>query len=94
MEQNQQDVLLRLKDELRFVFITSEAQVLPFEKRSSDAVVNKALGIAIDVKPSPYEKCARCWHRREDVGNDDSHPELCLRCVDNIQGEDEVRHFA
>ena len=47
----------------------------------------------LQVSASTYEKCARCWHRRPDVGQDKQHPELCLRCVGNISGKDEVRQF-
>ncbi|BAK83676.1 isoleucine--tRNA ligase [Komagataeibacter medellinensis] len=31
-------------------------------------------------------KCARCWKVLEEVGTESSHPELCLRCVDVVQG--------
>jgi isoleucyl-tRNA synthetase len=39
-------------------------------------------------------KCARCWHRVIDVGSNQEHPELCLRCVGNISGAAETRRFA
>jgi len=28
------------------------------------------------------------------VGVDPEHPEICGRCVDNISGKGEVRHYA
>ncbi|MDO8675979.1 MAG: isoleucine--tRNA ligase [Candidatus Omnitrophota bacterium] len=40
---------------------------------------------AVMVVPAEGVKCARCWHLRLDVGKDPSHPEICLRCVENIR---------
>jgi isoleucyl-tRNA synthetase len=51
-------------------------------------------GLRIRVVKSAHAKCARCWHHREDVGVDPAHPEICGRCVENIQGEGEVRRHA
>jgi isoleucyl-tRNA synthetase len=30
------------------------------------------------------KKCTRCWHRDSSVGQSKSHPEICLRCEENI----------
>ena len=39
-------------------------------------------------------KCVRCWHYRADVGRHADHPELCGRCVENVDGAGEDRrHF-
>lgn len=84
--------LTRLGDELRFLLITSGAKVEPLAKAPQAVVVNE-YGVAIEVAASSHEKCVRCWHRRPDVGQDEQHPELCLRCVGNISGQDEVRQF-
>lgn len=84
--------LTRLGEELRFLLITSGAKVIP----ASNAPAGLALteyGVSIEVTASVHEKCARCWHRRPDIGQNKEHPELCLRCVGNISGQDEVRHF-
>jgi isoleucyl-tRNA synthetase len=39
-------------------------------------------------------QCGRCWHFRADVGSHPEHPEICSRCVDNLSGAGEVRHYA
>ncbi len=86
-----------LGEELRFVFITSEARVAPLAERSDDARAVEGFGpeyLFIAVARSDNQKCARCWHRRPDVGADGSHPELCGRCVLNVDGEGERRHYA
>ncbi|MFN3235234.1 MAG: isoleucine--tRNA ligase [Gammaproteobacteria bacterium] len=88
------NALESLEDELRFVFITSEAEVLPVDQKPKEVVEVNGENIALSVTATPYEKCSRCWHRREDVGKDDAHPELCGRCVVNVAGEGEVRHYA
>ena len=81
-----------LGDELRFVFITSEAKVLPLSDAPADAV--KADGCSIVVGPSADPKCIRCWHRRPDVGAVAEHPEICGRCVTNVEGPGEQRQYA
>ncbi|MBV9697623.1 MAG: isoleucine--tRNA ligase, partial [Gammaproteobacteria bacterium] len=83
-----------LGEELRFLFITSGAQVhaMPAPPGAS-AALNAGEGVWIRVQPSADAKCVRCWHRRADVGQDARHPELCLRCVGNIEGPVEVRRF-
>ena len=86
--------LARLGDELRFVLITSSATVLPMSERPTDAILNEALDLAVLVTASDSPKCERCWHRCEDVGANTEHPLLCGRCVGNISGNDEERHFA
>ena len=44
--------------------------------------------------PSTQPKCVRWWHLRSDVGSDPRHPELCARCVINVEGPGEERQFA
>ncbi|MEY2666759.1 MAG: isoleucyl-tRNA synthetase, partial [Pseudomonadota bacterium] len=50
----------KLGDELRFVFITSDATLT---KNASNNY-----NIHIKVTPSTAPKCVRCWHQRADVG--------------------------
>jgi isoleucyl-tRNA synthetase len=78
-----------LKDDLRFVLITSQAR----------AVLTSAAGAgteagAVRVTPSAHAKCERCWHWRADVGADTSRPGLCGRCVSNLDGPGEYRRYA
>lgn len=87
-------LLERVQSELRFILITSAAELKPFSGVSAGLWTNDELGIAIEVKASEDEKCGRCWHRRPDVGSDPEHPELCGRCVEAISGIGEVRVFA
>ncbi|MFC3459266.1 isoleucine--tRNA ligase [Massilia haematophila] len=79
------DLLASLDDDLKFVFITSQASV---EK------VDDAANEAVSVTPSEAEKCERCWHYRRDVGHNHEHAGLCGRCVANLFGAGEARRFA
>lgn len=89
-----QEILAKLGDEARFVFITSKVKIADFAERTSDAFSSQELEMAVQVVASDAEKCARCWHRLDSVGTDTSHPELCSRCVSNISGQEEQRQFA
>ena len=88
-------ILSKLEDELRFVLITSAVHLHDISDKPADAVkIEELSGIALTVKASEHTKCVRCWHHSEDVGSHSEHPELCGRCVDNVAGDGEVRHFA
>jgi len=85
--------LLGLKDELRFVFITSEARVNQLSDKPTDAKeINSSL--AIKVEKSDHQKCVRCWHHRPEIGQNKVHQDLCDRCIENVSGEGESRVFA
>ncbi len=88
------EALAKLGDELRFVLITSGAEVAPLADAPAGAVASDIDGLALVVAPSAHEKCERCWHRRADVGSHSAHPTLCGRCVINVDGEGEQRRFA
>lgn len=86
--------LAKLDDELRFVLITSYADIKPFAQATDTAAATELAGLKVQVEAVSFEKCDRCWHRREEVGTIEAHPTLCYRCVDNVYGDGEVRHFA
>lgn len=86
--------LAKLGDELRFALITSAAQTAPLADAPSDAVVTEVEGLKLKILKSAHAKCGRCWHFRADVGSHAAHPELCGRCVSNIEGIGEVRKHA
>ncbi|MEW6703697.1 MAG: isoleucine--tRNA ligase [Pseudomonadota bacterium] len=77
------EALLRsLGEDLKFVFITSEAEVEPGAE------------LQVSVQPCEQAKCERCWHYRADVGRDPAHPAICGRCVSNLFGAGEQRSVA
>jgi len=76
-------LLASLGEDLRFVLIVSRVGLHAAEG-----------DLRIDVAPSGHKKCERCWHWREDVGVDPEQPEICGRCVANLEGTGEPREFA
>jgi isoleucyl-tRNA synthetase len=78
-------------DELRFALITSDASVTSGD--DAGATQTELEGLKVRVTPSQHAKCDRCWHQRADVGSNADHPDLCGRCIDNIEGEGELRQF-
>ncbi len=76
------NLLSRLEDDLKFVFITSRA------------TVHEGKELVIEVAASVHTKCERCWHYRAEVGSNVEHPTLCGRCLSNLYGNGEVRHYA
>jgi isoleucyl-tRNA synthetase len=83
-----------LGDELRFLLITSYAKVVATDSPPETASKVGEEGVWIEVKPSANAKCVRCYQLRADVGSDPKHPEICARCVSNVDGPGEERHFA
>lgn len=88
------DQLTKLKKELRFVLITSDAQAFPLSAREPAAEETELPGLWVKVTVSQNEKCVRCWQRRADVNQDPAYPGICGRCVENMAAPGEVRHFA
>ncbi len=86
--------LAGLGDELRFVLITSAARIHAETEAPAEATESEMPGLRLSVRPSEHPKCVRCWHHREDVGQHPGHPELCGRCVENLEGAGEARRFA
>ncbi len=86
------ETLTKLGDELRFVLITSSAEVKPLAEKSAAVDISDSLSIQASAAASA--KCVRCWHHRHDVGSNAEHPELCQRCVDNIGVVGEQRLYA
>ncbi|PRL04077.1 Isoleucine--tRNA ligase [Haemophilus influenzae] len=87
-------LLAQLGNELRFVLITSKVDVKSLAEKPADLADSELEGIAVSVTRSNAEKCPRCWHYSDEIGVSPEHPTLCARCVENVVGNGEVRHFA
>ncbi len=93
VDAQRQALLEKLGDELRFVTITSAATLKPLAEAPAE-LEEGAEGLKVKVVASENTKCVRCWHHQPDVGSHAGHEALCGRCVTNVDGEGEVRHFA
>jgi len=74
---------LPLAEELRFLLISGDVSVSPGTTQAT----------TITARRSEKQKCIRCWHRRADVGFNPEHPQLCGRCVENIEDGGETRRW-
>ncbi|WP_439286916.1 isoleucine--tRNA ligase [Lonepinella sp. BR2357] len=86
--QEYQTLLEKLGNELRFVTITSKADVKPLA--TADVAEGEVKGLAIKVIRSVHHKCPRCWHYSDSPAENT----LCSRCEENVNGNGEVRKFA
>jgi len=75
-------LLTSLGEDLKFVFITSAIKLIAGDVLSTNVAASK------------HAKCERCWHYRDDVGHDATHPTLCGRCTSNLHGAGEERKVA
>jgi isoleucyl-tRNA synthetase len=83
-----------MHDELRFLLITGDAKLAPSSALAATAVKASQEDLWIEVKPSTSPKCVRCYQLRADVGSNPNHPQICARCVINVEGPGEERRFA
>ena len=86
--------LEKLGDELKFILITSRANLLPAADQPTDAIATSVTGLSLVLAASEHSRCDRCWHQTDEVGQNETHPELCNRCIDNVDGDGEQRLFA
>ena len=85
--------LSSIESELKFAFISSAARLEPLAAAAEDAKSTDINGLQLAVVRVDDEKCVRCWHRQPEVGSIEAHPELCSRCVENIDGDGESRLY-
>ncbi|MGC6407310.1 isoleucine--tRNA ligase [Bisgaard Taxon 45] len=81
-------LLAKLQNELRFVLITSKAEVRPLAE--ADVAEGEVKGFTVKVVRSANHKCPRCWHYSDSKDTES----LCSRCDENVNGQGEIRQFA
>jgi isoleucyl-tRNA synthetase len=84
-------LLQPLAGELRFLLLCSDLEIAA--KDDGNVGEDALPGLRLQLTPLDAPKCARCWHRRSDIGHDPEHPQLCGRCVENISGMGEKREY-
>ena len=84
-------------DDLRFVLMTSQVQVV----NDADDVIKSCpsyrlltgeteSGVTVGVTKALGKKCDRCWYYSESVGHSHDHADICLRCDDVIKRDKHV----
>ncbi|RUT08166.1 isoleucine--tRNA ligase [Dulcicalothrix desertica PCC 7102] len=75
-------------DELRYLFITSQATVLDSAQQLEGLKYNSiSENWGIGVVDAEGEKCDRCWNYSTHVGESKEDPLLCERCVSALAGD-------
>jgi isoleucyl-tRNA synthetase len=70
-------LLQSVAEQLPFILIVSKVSLHP-------STTAEQTDLLISIAPSQHKKCERCWHWREDIGHDAEHPDICGRCVSNL----------
>ena len=67
------DLLVRHREDLRYIFIVSQVDVVRSDEGAS--------GVVVKVLPADGKKCERCWNYSTRVGESTRYPDVCERCV-------------
>jgi isoleucyl-tRNA synthetase len=75
-------------DELRYLFLASQVEVLDSPETIQKAgYKSEADKLSVGVVKADGEKCDRCWNYSTRVGTISEHPLLCDRCVPALEGQ-------
>ncbi|MCC2645104.1 MAG: ileS, partial [Burkholderiales bacterium] len=89
----QADLLINADANL-YPALSSLGADLKFAYMVSTVTLKEAKENSVEVIVSDADKCERCWHYLDNVGENLEHPTICARCVQNVSGSGEVRSFA
>ena len=71
------ELLIRYRDELRYIFIVSEVDIVPSGEGTA--------GVTVKVFPAEGKKCERCWNYSMRVGESARYSNICERCVTALE---------
>jgi len=74
-------LLEEYRHELASLFIVSAVDIDPMPE---DTDSPGELGITVTADRADGDKCIRCWNYSQTVGENEIHPSLCARCVDQL----------
>ncbi len=81
-EKEMYDFLKEYESQLPFIFITSQAELIPYEEVEGAVVDSEIVkGVAVKVEKAEGRKCERCWMYSKTVGEDKEFPDVCERCA-------------
>ena len=80
----QKDHLASLGEELRYLFIVSQSEIV--EKLPATDFTGEAESLKIAVIKADGDKCPRCWNYSTHIGESAEHPHICDRCVGALAG--------
>nr|WP_249310304.1 isoleucine--tRNA ligase [Bacillus sp. FJAT-49736] len=86
VNQDTKELLDSISENMKQLFIVSGYEVAgAYEQAPNNAV--KLENAAIVVEKAEGETCERCWVVTPEVGQDEKHPTLCLRCASVVEKE-------
>lgn len=74
-------------DELRYLFLASQVELLETPEALKAAKYHLETDIGVAVVNADGEKCDRCWNYSEIVGTIAEHPTICERCNAALVGK-------
>jgi isoleucyl-tRNA synthetase len=83
-EATQKDYLDSLGEELRYLFIVSQAEIV--DGIPAADFTGEANNLKIAVVQADGDKCPRCWNYSTHIGESAEHPHICDRCVGALAG--------
>ncbi len=83
-EATQKNYLASLGEELRYLFIVSQAEIV--DSIPAADFTGEANNLKIAVVQADGDKCPRCWNYSTHIGESADHPHICDRCVGAIAG--------
>lgn len=72
-----ENTLRRYESNLESIFIVSKCTI----EDLSDEIDS---GLLVSAEKASGQKCARCWNFRDSVGTAETHPTICVRCVEQL----------
>ena len=88
------NILSVLGEELKFIFITSNAFLKNIEEINQPNINPISISghnLYINIENTKNKKCDRCWHKCKTVGENKKYPNICNRCITNVYGKGEIR---
>jgi isoleucyl-tRNA synthetase len=70
------DLLQRYRDELCYLFLTSQVEIV-----LAETGVSQGVDVEVEVERAAGVKCERCWNYSTRVGESSRYPSVCQRCV-------------
>jgi len=80
----QRDYLASLGEDLRYLFIVSQVDLV--DSLPDADFKGEAPNLQIAIVKADGEKCPRCWNYSTHIGESTEHPYICDRCVGAIVG--------
>ena len=88
------NILSVLGEELKFIFITSNAFLKNIEEINQPNINPISINdhnLYINIENTKNKKCDRCWHKCKTVGENKKYANICNRCITNVYGKGEIR---